>query len=469
MDFSIIMQDPAVRAIVQENLLERAFHDALFPMQLFRSEAVPQPWGANTGDTQIFSAPGLIPPNMRPLQPGVDPTPTSYAVEQWTAQLQQYADTIDTHMPTSMQAIIDLFLRNAHQLGMQSAQSLDRIVRNRMYNAAESGWTVADGAIGGGGSTSLTVMRLNGFTTARRPGLAGASQVRFETVSATNPLVINIVTTGGTVQRNVVAYTPTTAGDQIGPGVLTLSASVADVADRGAVYSSDRSNIVRIGGGLSVDSLNAADTLTLAGFRSGVSSFYSNNVPSHSDRRFHCQMDPTSASQVFDDPEFQRLNTSLPDYVMYREFALGELLNIIFLRNSECPTPDKVVGGSTATFSLDDPFAPELYNDGTDTGMVVHRALLTAQGGVFEYYSDLNALITEAGVTGKVAQPRITNNGIEINSERIQMVIRAPLNRLQDMVSTSWKFIGDWPVRTDAATGGAARYKRFCTVMHGEG
>jgi hypothetical protein len=37
------------------------------------------------------------------------------------------------------------------------------------------------------------------------------------------------------------------------------------------------------------------------------------------------------------------------------------------------------------------------------------------------------------------------------------------------MVSTSWKFIGDWPVRTDAATGGAARYKRFCTVMHGEG
>jgi hypothetical protein len=36
------------------------------------------------------------------------------------------------------------------------------------------------------------------------------------------------------------------------------------------------------------------------------------------------------------------------------------------------------------------------------------------------------------------------------------------------MVSSSWKFIGDWPVRTDGATGDAAYFKRVVTVEHGE-
>ena len=81
---------------------------------------------------------------------------------------------------------------------------------------------------------------------------------------------------------------------------------------------------------------------------------------------------------------------------------------------------------------------------------------------------DLANLVTEAGITGKVAEPKITNNGIDVFTERIQLIIRAPLNRLQDMVSTSWKFIGDWPVRTDGAVGGPAYFKRVVCVEHGE-
>ncbi len=112
-DFSIILQSPEVRQIVQENILERSFHDALFPRLMFRGEASPVPWPAGIGDTQIFSAPGLIPVDTRPLVPGQDPVPASYPMEQWTAQLQQYAGTIDTHMPTSMVAIVNLFRRGA--------------------------------------------------------------------------------------------------------------------------------------------------------------------------------------------------------------------------------------------------------------------------------------------------------------------------------------------------------------------
>ena len=170
-DFSVILQSPEVRQIVQENFLERQFHDALFPKTLFRAEATPVAWPAGVGDTQIFSAPGLIPVDARPTAPGVDPTPASYPIEQWQAQLQQYSGTIDTHMPTSMVAIANLFLRNTQQLGLMSAQTLNRVSRNRMYAAALSGHTVADGAQVA--VTTLRVKRLNGLTRARNPQRVG--------------------------------------------------------------------------------------------------------------------------------------------------------------------------------------------------------------------------------------------------------------------------------------------------------
>lgn len=466
MDFSIILQSPEVRAIVQDNLLERAFHDALFPRLLFRGEATPQSWPAGVGDTMVFTAPGLMPVDLRPLAPGVDPLPQSYPVEQWTAQLHQYAGTIDTNMPTSMVAIVNMFMRNAHQLGLQGAQTMNRLVRNKMHNAALSGWTVADGAQGP--VTVLRVKRLNGLTTARNPNVVGASVVRFDTVSSSNPLGVKVFDQAGPaeVSRNIIAYTPDTPGDDIGPGTVTLSAAVT-VLDRAYLYSDDATAITRSGGGFKVDAVTG-QLPTLSDIRSTIANFWQQSVPEHADGRFHCHMDPVSQAKIFDDDEFQRLLTALPDYYMYRQFALGEMLNTVFFRNAESPVASTVKGGLTATFTLDDPYAGELFANGLPGGNPAHRMLFTAQGGIYEYYSDLANLLTEAGITGKVADPRIVNNGIEVFSDRIQLVIRAPLNRTQDMVATTWKFIGDWPVRTDAASGGPARIKRFAVIEHGE-
>jgi hypothetical protein len=461
-DFSTITQDPAIRALVQENILERAFHDALFPRLLFRGEGTPQLWPANVGDTMVFTGVGLIKPKMKPLIPGTDPTPSQYQEEQWTAQLQQYADTIDTHMPTAIAAIANLFLRNAHQLGMSAAQSLNRIPRNQMYNAGLAGHTVADGAQTG--VTVLRVKRINGFTRARRPDLPAGSPVRYDLVSTNNPLKITVNDTGGPVARTVIGFSPDTAGDEVGPGTLTINTAVT-VLNRAYVIADDRTYTVRVGGGFSVDDIGSADKLMLQDIRSAVARFWQMNVPEQPDGRFHCHLDPTSQAQIFADDEFQRLLTALPDYFIYRQFAIGEILNTVFFRNSECPLQETVEGGPTNTFTQDDPFAGELINA---TSVKVHRPLFVGQGLMYEYYQDLGQLITEAGITGRVGEPRITNNGIEVFSDRIQLIIRAPLNRLQDSVSTSWKYIGAWPVRTDATTGDGARYKRACVIEHGE-
>ena len=93
---------PTVINLVQEGLLERAFHDGLYPALLYRSEAQAEEWAANTGTEIFMSRPGLLPPVTKALVPGQDPTPQTVAYEQWSARLERYAGTIDTHIPTSV-------------------------------------------------------------------------------------------------------------------------------------------------------------------------------------------------------------------------------------------------------------------------------------------------------------------------------------------------------------------------------
>ena len=168
--FSTIVQTPAVRAVVQQGLLTREFKDALFPRLLYRGEAIPAEFPSHVGDTLYFTGKGLLPRNVAPLVPGVDPLPQTYPVEQWFTQIQKYAGTIDTDMPTDIAAIVKLFLENTKQLGLQAALSLNTGARDQAFNAAMSGWTVVKTGSTGAGVTTIPVMRLNGFTRARRPG-----------------------------------------------------------------------------------------------------------------------------------------------------------------------------------------------------------------------------------------------------------------------------------------------------------
>ena len=474
-DFSAISQDPTIRQLVQENLLERAFHDALFPRLLYRMEAAPRQFPGNLGDSMVFTGSGLIAPKPKPIVPGVDPSPSSYTSEQWSATVQQYADSIDTHMPSSALAIADLFLRNAHQLGMSAGQSIDRVARNRMFNAALSGATYAssDYVQGTGSSQSLTgtsgtlkVAYLNGFTTARGNS---SNPVRFDGVSANNPLTITVEHAGGTLTAQVVGFTPQNTGDEIGPGDLSLTyvSGSYTVADGNLVTAGDASSIVRAGSKDQSGDLVAGDVMDLALIRDAVARLRSQSVPTQADGYFHCHLDPISESQVFSDNDFARLLTSMPDYYMYSDFALGKLLGCVFFRNNESPSEDRVdrTGGATSTYSPDDPIAGLLGNFAGNAK--IRRALFVGGGALNEYYIDASSLISEAGVTGKTGSFNITNNGISVSAERISMILRAPLDRLQQMVSCSYSFIGDFPVRTDAATGDSARYKRLVCVEHG--
>ena len=471
--FSVISQDPQIRSLVQDNALQRAFHDACFPALLFRGEATPVLWPCNVGDVQVFSGRGLLTPDMSPLAPGTDPEPSSYPVEQWTAVARQYAKpSIDTLMPNAIFAIVNLFYANVQQLGLVAAQVCNRLTRNRLYNAALSGSTVSD--IGCTGANALHVKSLNGLTTARRPDLTTGSPVQFQPVSANNPLPVRIMQSNSAeVTRNITAFVADTTGDETGPGTITFDGAPITVSARGYVISSDASYIVRAGGGNQVDAIGSNDTMSLSAIRAAVARLRLMNIPTHPDGYYHCHLDPISEQQIFGDAEFQRLHTaSLGESHAMREFTVGGVREgCIFVRNNEAPLPTSVVGGTVAApaFSQQDPFAGELYSSGISTGVPIHRPIVTGGDGCKEYYADTSGLISEAGLTGKVGEfaGRLHNNGIEIMADRIELILAAPVNRMQDKVRASFRWIGDMVARTDAATGDAARYKRQVAIETG--
>lgn len=457
---SIIVGVPAnVLQLHQQGALERAFHDGLFPGLMYRAEAMAEQWQANTGEEMFQSRPGLLAPTTEPLTPGVDPVPQTLSWEQWIVKLDRYGSTIDTHIPTSVTANANLFMRHIHQLGLQAGQSLNQIPRNRMFRAYLSGQTVTTAAALNT-DTTIKVAALNGFRDVVQPG----STVRPAAVSATTPLTIRIMN-ATPISASVVGTIPDDPSDPDGPGTLVLAAATgAAVAARTPVLSDYAPDVLRSGGGNSIDAISAADTLTLQDVINAVSMLRTHNVPPHDDGYYHVHVPPLGNAQFFADPAFQRLHTGMPAGLTYQKGYLGEIAESRIWNNNESPTRlnsgARTATGSKAFYSRG--IGAETTNE---AGVNILRAIVTGKGCVYEKYLDESQYVTEAGVTGKVGEFTLVNNGLQVLVDRVRLILRAPLNRMQDEVAASWSYTGDFPIPSDVTAGsGQQRYKRAVVI-----
>lgn len=462
----------AVLSLVQQGLLQRAFHDGLFPALQYRSEALAEEWEGNTGVEIFESRPGLLPPVTTPLTPGVDPLPATVPYEQWVAQLNQFANAIDTDMPTSTVAASNLFLRNIKSLGLNAGQSINRIARNNLFKSYLSGQTVAITAIAAT-DTTMRVAALNGFRDVIIPG----SNVRPIPVNPANPLPVTIGVVGA-VTASVVGTIPDDANDPDGPGTLVLSAAVgAAFAIRAAVVSAFAPTVVRAAGGPSVDNISPGDTLVLQQVINAAGILRDNNVPPHDDGFYHAHISGISNTQLFADPVFQRLNQSLPEHVVYKEGFVGTISGVMFFMNTESPKRTNsgtltntaaatgAPAGAIGVYAKD--IAAEVVNG---NGIQIGRVLITGKGALYERWLDENKYVTEAGITGKVGEFDVVNNGIQVMTDRIRLVLRAPVDRLQQKVGAAWSITTCFPVPSDVtATTGSQRYKRAILLEHALG
>ena len=448
---------PAVLELNQKGLLERAFHDGLFPNLAYRAEAVAEEWEGNTGIEIFMSRPGLIPPSVTPLVPGTDPTPKSVPFEQWVARLDQYGDTIDTNTPTSATANADLFLRNIHQQGLQAGQSVNRVARNAMFKAYLSGQTVLTAATLTT-DTVLQVAALNGFTDVINPG----ANVAPKPPSSNSPLPI-VITSGSTkVNASVIGLIQSNPNDPYGPGILQLAAPIGTAfAARSAVQSVYAPLIVRTAAGPSVDAIGPSDTLTLQAIINAVAFLRLANVQPHAETGFyHAHISPLANAQVYADPVFQRLNQSLPDGYAYKTGFIGETSGVAFFLNNE--SPGLYNSGTLTPTASAGQYAPEIGAEVVNgAGVNIGRVLITGKGIAYERYLDESAYVTEAGVTGKIGEFDVINNGLNILTERIRLIIRSPLDRLQQKVASTWTITTCFPIPSDiTAPSGPQRFKR---------
>ncbi len=462
---SLILQGipSSLVSLVQDGTLERVFHDSMYPRLQFRGEAIPELWQANLGERQIFTRAGLMDPSIDPLTPGQDPVPGGYDTEQWEASANQYGHTIDTHMPTSYTALASLFLRNTQSLGLHSGQTLNRLVRNRLFGAYLAGEAMVTAAASAG-ALQVAVSTLSGFTQKLQNG-------RLEAVTPANPLPVTF-TTVGEPANNIVGYAPFNPQQPLGPGVITFAAALTvGVAARAGIFAQTRSRRLRVGGGATVDAITSANILTLNDVIAGVTRLRSMNVPPHSDGYYHVQLTAEGEQQIFADNHWQRLHQSLPDSVAYRDLAITSAVGCVFYRNTEDPRTSTVKAGSLITNAGGAggaQLAPEIGAELTNAdGVNIRRCIITGGGAIYEKYLDESKFITEAGSTGKIGQFSIVNGGVSVMTQRIRYILRAPQDRLQQVVSQSWSWSGDFPVPSDGLVGDSARYKRAVVIEHG--
>ena len=445
--------------LIQDRTLERVFHDALYPRLLYRSEAIAEMWQANLGEQMVFTRAGLMDPDETPLVPGNDPGLGTYPFEQWRAQANQYGKSIDTHMPTSYVSLAPIFLRNIMQLGLQAGQTMNRLARNPLYRAYEGGNTLTT-AVAGPGATSVDVANLNGFT----EQIANAA---ISPVSPANPLDVTFTSAAPVAPNQVVGFSPADPTDPFGPGTLLLANPLggAGLAARDGVLARTRSDVYRVGGAATVDGIAPGNVLQLQDVINVVAQMRAQNVPPCADGYYHVHVSPQAEAQLFSDNQFQRLYNSLPDSAAYRDLAIGQLVGCRFYRDVENPNRQNsgalvATGGDSQSSGS---IGGEVVNFG---GTNIERAIVIGGGALYEKYLDESKFITEAGVTGKIGEFNVINNGVAIMTQRIRMIMRAPLDRLQQVVSTSWSWSGDFPVPSDAETGTPARYKRAVVIQH---
>lgn len=398
--------------IIQTNMLEREFQDALQSVTAFRSIADREEFSIGIGETITKTRRGLKAPVTTALTPSTNTnldnglTPSGWTVEQYTLALNMYADTIDLNMVTSRVGLASQFLANAKVNGVQAGQSLDRIARNTLFNAQMGGNTRVRTTLGAPG-VAVAVDDVRGFQSVFVNGV-------LTTVSAGNPMTVTVGSNAYTLNSVAVDGSNVSTAPNGISGVLTFSANVtvADATALNAVTSAVAPSILRAGGRATTAGLVGTDLLTMGLCLDAVAQLRNNNVPTINGF-YNVYLDNKSARQLFTDPDFKLLFQGSDTSAEFRNGRVVELLDCRFIPTTEA-------------------FQQTLGS------VNVKRPIVCGQGALIEGDFAANGYSDVA-----------TADSIMSMVDGIAMVTREPLDRLAQIIAQSWYWIGGFTVPTD--------------------
>lgn len=414
----------ALQEFIDDNVLEALFRDALVAEFLFPSLAEVRRLPGELGQTVTMNRTGLMTPDESPVT-GSDAPTGSYNKEQFRATYEQYGRSIDTNLLGSAGAVASTYARDVRTLGTHAGQSLNRIARAALFGRYIGGRTWVRTAAGGSDVT-VEVQSVAGFGEVLVNGVPTP-------VSAANPL--NITVNG--VANTVVGVNPTTR-------VLTLGTAMADTIDH-VIVATNAPASLRAGARTSARTIVGGDVATVGIYMDAVARLRESSVPPAADGMYLADVTPRTIRQLLSDAEFRQAFQSLG--LQAAEVRAGTVIEYggcMFRVNNECPV---VATGS----------------DGTT--VPVHRTIVSgAEPLVAIQLAEQADLLAELGAQSNAVEVEV----ISPAEGGLQVVLlgRAPQDRFQQIVATTWSWVGGFAVPTDSVSGDAAIAKRCVVVEH---
>jgi hypothetical protein len=428
----------ALQPIIQQGFLEREFEDGLNSVLAYRQAAKREEFANNIGETVTKTRPGLKAPTTTPMTASNNTnldngmTATTWTVEQYTLTLAMYGDTIDLNTVTQKVGIKGQFMQNAKANGVQAAQSLDRIARNRLFAAYMGANTRVTATLGAPAAT-IAVDDITGFNVVLVVGKPTAP-------SSTNPLAVLVNGTSYNLTGSTADVTNVSKSFNGVSGTLTFATnvSVANATIGNSVVSTYAPKILRPNGRSTQDAIVGTDTLSMSIILDGVAQLRSNAVPAINGL-YNVHLDPISGRQLFADPDFKIAYQGQAASAEFRMGRVIELLDCRFIPTTEAPIQ---AHSSTA-------------------GLNVRRPIICGEGALIE-----------GDFAGMVGDEMVGDGEVNLVDNIVQ-VTRPPLDRLQQIIAQSWYWIGDFCAPTDATvnptivpTASLAYWKRAVVVEH---
>ena len=432
----------ALQPIIQQGFLAREFEQAIRSRLGYRACADREDIAVGIGETLTKTRAGLKPSVTTPIPAAFNTNldnglvPTGWGVEQYTLSINHYASTTDLNMVTSRVGIASQFLQNAYVNGEQAARSLDELARNALFSPYFGGNTRITTTLASP-APQVTVDDIRGFRTIFVNGVqspvSGTSSMTVTIGSSTYTLV------GAAADQVNVSTAPGGAS-----GVLTLSnnVSVADGTSGSTVQAATASVIMRPNRRTNTGALLQSDVMSMDSVLDAVATLRVNAVPDIGGA-YNCYLDPVSARQLFADPDFQRLFVGLTSANEVFRPGMGvvnEFLGVRFVLTTEAYVqPHPTLAGSS-----------------------VRRPIMVGQGALIE------------GDFAGMAASDVAPHAAEITLiDNVAMVTREPLDRLQQIISQSWYWIGGFCAPSDTTTTSLtvptatnAAFKRAVMIEH---
>lgn len=450
----------ALAATLQQGFLERELEEGLDSILAYRRAAVQETVPSRIGETLTRTRKGRKTPVTTPMTPssntGLDNglTPSTFSIEQYSFTLASYADTVDTNMQQELAGIADELIANSRNNGVQAAQSMERIARLKLFSSYLGGNTRVRTDLGAGSTTTVLVDDIRGFQTVLVLGVVTP-------ISGSNPLTVveTAVGAGGVNQTLSVTGAAaegtnhSTSPDGIS-GTLTFTTATLPV-NGDALITLNGPKILRPFGKLTSAQLQGSDVLTMSLIEDAVAYLRDNGVPPMDDGTYHCILDNTSMRQLWADQDFKVLFAGRNDSSEYRDGDVVRLLGVTYIPTTEAYVQAANVqanGASTAT------------SPSATTVRVRRPIVLGAECIIQGDFEGLETWLQREGVN-PIAEVFLVNG--------VAQILRPPLDRLSQVCSLSWNWVGDFAVPTDLTattaiipTASNSLFKRALVLEH---